>query len=169
MLVSNCLTGLSHNLTPLNLFFGSLTTLLFKQIGYPVQAFCFEVDNNMLLSEVRDLTLLGMVATPLTIVINPKIKLLGTQCAVHREGCLSVPNYSAHVKRHMAVEVSGLDHTGAEWSMRAFAYTARILQHEMDHLAGCLYVDRMEPTSFCFEPEGCKHPPDAFDVKFDGR
>jgi peptide deformylase len=65
------------------------------------------------------------------------------------EGCLSVQGYMALVERHLAVEVTGLDAEGKPLRWEAQGWAARILQHEIDHLGGMLYIDRMLPRSFC--------------------
>ncbi|MFO0679203.1 MAG: peptide deformylase [Polyangiaceae bacterium] len=64
------------------------------------------------------------------------------------EGCLSVEGYAAMVERDREVEVSALDERGEPVVWRARGWPARILQHEVDHLDGTLYVDRMHTRSF---------------------
>ena len=57
---------------------------------------------------VRRSEFIKMKEVPLTIVINPSIKYIGQEVCTHREGCLSLPHYSAHVKRFAEVEVNPL-------------------------------------------------------------
>ena len=64
------------------------------------------------------------------------------------EGCLSVKGYVGLVERSAEVEVTGVDENGAPQTWRVRGWPARILQHEVDHLEGTLYIDRMETRSF---------------------
>ena len=81
-------------------------------------------------------------------LINPRIVERSEEQAEHYEGCLSVAGFSALVKRSRAVTVEYLDEHGAQRCVEARGWYARILQHEIDHLNGMLYIDRMEPRSF---------------------
>jgi peptide deformylase len=90
----------------------------------------------------------GRVAFPLTAIANPVLTLHGDARATFFEGCLSVPGYMALVERALEVEVTGLDVNGDPVSWRVAGWPARILQHEVDHLAGTLYVDRMISRTF---------------------
>ncbi|KYF74226.1 peptide deformylase [Sorangium cellulosum] len=103
----------------------------------------------------------GRVPFPLKVIINPTLKVLapppqgaaGAGRATFFEGCLSVPGYMALVERALSVEVSGVDAEGKEVRWEATGWPARILQHEVDHLRGTLYVDRMIARSFCSNEE----------------
>lgn len=84
----------------------------------------------------------GKKAGSLLHVINPVIvEREGRQ--YEDEGCLSVPGYTAHVERDARVVVEGLDRTGAPVRHEAEGLLARAFQHEIDHLDGRLYVDRL--------------------------
>jgi peptide deformylase len=85
----------------------------------------------------------GRVEVPLTAIVNPVLRAIGEPQDTFFEGCLSVPGYTALVARAHEVEVEGLTPEGAPLVLRAAGWPARILQHECDHLAGTLYVDRM--------------------------
>jgi peptide deformylase len=76
------------------------------------------------------------------------LRVIGSERALFFEGCLSVDGYAALVGRATEVEVSGLDHEGTAQSWRVRGWPARILQHEIDHLDGTLYIDRMLSRSF---------------------
>jgi len=65
------------------------------------------------------------------------------------EGCLSLPGLVAMVPRARKVKVECLDEHGQAKVIRASGWYARILQHEIDHLSGALYVDRMRSRSLC--------------------
>jgi peptide deformylase len=90
----------------------------------------------------------GRSAVPFHVVINPKIKLLPGTEALFFEGCLSLPGFTALVPRATQVEVDCLDHNGEPVRIKAEGWHARILQHEIDHLHGTLYTDRMFDRSF---------------------
>jgi peptide deformylase len=90
---------------------------------------------------------------PLQVIVNPQLRTIGDERTVFFEGCLSVPGYVALVERHREVEVTGLDAQGAALTWRARGWPARILQHEVDHLDGILYVDRMITRSFVAESQ----------------
>ena len=86
------------------------------------------------------------VGEGLIVIINPKItKRSGSQFFV--EGCLSLPNLEAPVERPAQVSVRGLDIKGKNISFRAEGLLATVLQHEIDHLDGKLFIDRVsDPT-----------------------
>lgn len=88
------------------------------------------------------------VAVPVHVVINPVLRLVGAERRTFFEGCLSLRGYSALVERSAEVEVTGLDRRGQPQTLRWRGWPARILQHEVDHLDGTLYIDRMLPRSF---------------------
>jgi len=81
---------------------------------------------------------------PFHVVINPRIVSSESTNLDFFEGCLSVSGYSAMVSRARAVTVEYLDEFAETKRVDAIGWYARILQHEIDHLAGILYVDRMQ-------------------------
>jgi peptide deformylase len=83
-------------------------------------------------------------AIPFHVIINPKLTILDNSSAVFFEGCLSVEGYQAIVGRALNVRVECLNERGEEVTINAHGWYARILQHEIDHLNGILYVDRMK-------------------------
>jgi len=85
---------------------------------------------------------------PFHAIINPKITQLGDETVEFFEGCLSLSGYSALVPRARSVRVECLDEQGNEKVIEASGWYARILQHEIDHLQGGLYIDRMRSRSF---------------------
>lgn len=81
--------------------------------------------------------------TPFRVLVNPRYTAVGdAPAAEFYEGCLSVPGYQAVVPRPLAVRVVGLDERGAAVDEVVTGWTARIVQHETDHLNGVLYLDR---------------------------
>src|SRR6185503_13698437 len=77
------------------------------------------------------------------VLINPELAIVDDTPAEWFEGCLSVDGYRAVVPRASRVHVRALDRDGRPFELDATGWHARILQHEIDHLDGCLYVDRM--------------------------
>lgn len=99
------------------------------QIGVPLRVF------------VVDITL-GRDPRGLIVLINPEFVLReGVQ--LEEEGCLSVPGFDATVVRPERAIVKGLDRTGTERQYDGTGLLARAFQHEMDHLDGALFVDRL--------------------------
>ena len=74
-------------------------------------------------------------------LINPEITLARGE-EVDTEGCLSVPGLVGDVPRAAEIEVKGLNRKGESCSLKAKGFLARVLQHEIDHLEGILFVDR---------------------------
>jgi peptide deformylase len=83
-------------------------------------------------------------AIPFHVIINPKLTVLDKSSAQFFEGCLSVTGYQAIVDRALSVRVECLNERGEETTIKAQGWYARILQHEIDHLNGTLYIDRMK-------------------------
>ncbi len=78
----------------------------------------------------------------LIVLINPEIISAEGEVIIE-EGCLSVPDYQAEVKRHEKITVRGLDLHGEEVEIEAEGLLAVVLQHEIDHLNGVLFIDRI--------------------------
>lgn len=84
---------------------------------------------------------------PFQVIVNPQITLLGDSDIEFFEGCLSLAGLTAVVPRARSVRVDYLDHRGEPKVIEASGWYARILQHEIDHLDGTLYIDRMYSRS----------------------
>ena len=78
------------------------------------------------------------------VFINPKITRSSSQLCTSDEGCLSIPGVYLEVERPEAVEVSYKDENGKPQKLQATELLARAIQHEMDHLNGVMFVDRVE-------------------------
>lgn len=87
-------------------------------------------------------------AVPFHVLINPRIVQQSEEQVEFFEGCLSLSGFSALVKRSRQVTVEYLDEHGKERRIEAQGWYARILQHEIDHLNGRLYIDRMDSRTF---------------------
>ena len=90
----------------------------------------------------------GRVPIDFHVLINPQLEVDDGAQVDFFEGCLSVNGYAAEVPRYRRVRVRYLDRHGAPQFAAAEGWYARILQHEIDHLNGTLYVDRMKPRTF---------------------
>ncbi len=94
---------------------------------------------------------------PFQVIINPVLALESSPDTVFFEGCLSLPGFTALVLRAGRVRVDCVDHKARPRTIHASGWYARILQHEIDHLHGTLYIDRMEPRTLCTLDNYSKH------------
>jgi peptide deformylase len=117
------------------------------QVGLPLQLAVIEdaADLQRAIAPER-LAERGRRPVPFHVIVNPSIELDGDM-AEFFEGCLSVPGFTAMVPRALQARVNCLDHEGEPVSIEADGWYARILQHEIDHLRGVLYLDRMHSRS----------------------
>lgn len=79
----------------------------------------------------------------LHVLVNPQIARASAEEEAGLEGCLSVPGYVGEVVRHQAVTVKGRDVQGHKIRVKAQGLLARVFQHEIDHLDGVLYIDKL--------------------------
>jgi peptide deformylase len=119
------------------------------QVGLALQLAVIE-DREELLSSLpaEELAEKERKVVPFHVIINPELTLLGDERADFYEGCLSLSGFSAVVSRARRVRVAYLDEHGESQSVEASGWYARILQHEIDHLRGTLYIDRMQSRTF---------------------
>jgi peptide deformylase len=82
------------------------------------------------------------------VLVNPSVEVLDASPADFFEGCLSVDGYRAIVPRARRIRVRALDRFGEPLEREVSGWYARIVQHETDHLAGRLYLERMLPRTF---------------------
>lgn len=87
------------------------------------------------------------VPVPDTVLINPSLKIVTDEIQLGYEGCLNCGDLRAEVPRAMNIEYSGYNLAGTFFSKHATGLEARILQHEIDHLDGYLFTDRVEDES----------------------
>ncbi|XP_006860387.1 PREDICTED: peptide deformylase, mitochondrial [Chrysochloris asiatica] len=115
------------------------------QLGVPLQVLALELPEALLhtyaprVREVRQ-----MEPFPLRVFVNPSLRVLDSHLITFPEGCESVAGFLACVPRYQAVQISGLDPRGEQVVWQASGWAARIIQHEMDHLQGCLFIDKMD-------------------------
>jgi peptide deformylase len=81
-------------------------------------------------------------------LINPILAIVDPTPCLFFEGCLSLNGFTAVTPRAAAVRVTAFNEKGEAIEINAGGWYARILQHEIDHLNGCLYIDRMLPATF---------------------
>ena len=79
----------------------------------------------------------------LFVIVNPRIVWESREVIDGIEGCLSIPGYVGEVERAYAVRVRAQDRRGKPLKLRLKGWTARIFQHEIDHLDGVLYIDKL--------------------------
>ncbi len=75
--------------------------------------------------------------------VNPEIVKASREKEEDHEGCLSIPGYIGEVERHVEIVVRGQDAFGHPQRVKAYDYLARIFQHEIDHLEGVMFIDRV--------------------------
>lgn len=85
---------------------------------------------------------------PLTAFINPRVEFLSKEEQGFWEGCLSLPGLRGFVERPKKIKVTYWNNRGEEIEMLAEGFLATVLQHELDHLEGVLYIDRIKDTKF---------------------
>jgi len=83
-------------------------------------------------------------ATPALVLINPTIRKFSPDTSVAQEGCLSIPKVFLDVVRPEQIEVSYKDEQGRPQRLVADGLLSRVIQHEMDHLNGVMFVDRVQ-------------------------
>ena len=125
------------------------------QVYEPVRACVIEVKSNPRYPYKPDV--------PLTILVNPVLELRGEERFDNYEGCLSVPGFRGVVSRATEVRLTALDRDGNAIDRVVRGLTAGTFQHEIDHLDGVLYVDRVtDPRTFTTWTEFERHHQAAF-------
>lgn len=100
-----------------------------NQIGVNLRAFSFNVE--------------GRVGH----LINPEIVEFGDELVILDEGCLSLPDFSGQTQRHSMVKVRGTNISGEPVEIEAEGLLAQVMQHEVDHLDGLVYLDRLDAAA----------------------
>ena len=112
-----------------------------NQMGEPIRVAAIEVNDNLRYPYKPRI--------PLTVVANPVIETVDDELVEINEGCLSVPNLRGNVLRHVTIRLRYLDRHGVEHDEIKRGLTAGTFQHELDHLDGVLFLDRVtDPTTF---------------------
>jgi peptide deformylase len=101
---------------------------------------------------------------PLTVIVNPEIEPLDDETFGVNEGCLSVPDLRGDVDRYVNVRVRYLDRDGARHEEVRRGLTAGTFQHELDHLDGVLFLDRVrDPSTFSTWEQFDRHRREEFE------
>lgn len=91
---------------------------------------------------------------PFSVFVNPDISIVNSDQAGYWEGCLSIPGMMGFVERPQHVRIDYLDEKGHPQTIEPKGFLATMFQHELDHLQGMLYVDRIKDTKlFAYEDE----------------
>ena len=98
------------------------------QVGLGLQLFVYQAESS---------------GIPLRVVVNPLVTPLAGEPLFDWEGCLSIPDLRGLVPRHPAVKLAARDRHGEPFELVAEDFEARIIQHELDHLHGVIFLDRM--------------------------
>jgi len=109
------------------------------QIGESVRIVIFGFEHSERYPDVEPI--------PITVLINPEIEFLGTEMQASWEGCLSVPGMRGQVSRYQRIRYRGFDQAGNAVDRTVQDFHARVVQHEVDHLDGILYPQRIEDLS----------------------
>jgi peptide deformylase len=119
------------------------------QIGVPIQLAVIE-DRREYHQEISAEQLAARRRSPIPfhVIINPQLSIAKASEVAFFEGCLSLTGFVALVPRALAVHVQCQNERGESLRIDAEGWYARILQHEIDHLHGTLYIDRMAARSF---------------------
>lgn len=128
------------------------------QVYEPVAICCIEVTDNPRYPYKPQV--------PLTVLVNPEIEVIGDETFENYEGCLSVPDLRGVVTRAMHIRVQAWDREGNEIDEEIRGITAGTYQHEVDHLLGSLFVDKVEDSrTLCTWTEFQRH----HEAEFAGR
>ena len=120
------------------------------QIGVSRRAFCLDLTGHPKVPEPHGLVVL----------FDPEL-IVAEGSEVGREGCMSVPDFTANVRRALRVVVRGIDPEGREVQYECDGFEARAFQHELDHLDGKLILDRVASLKSDVFPRKVYKPPPA--------
>lgn len=125
------------------------------QVYEPVRICAIEVRNNPRYPYKPNI--------PLTVLVNPVLTPVDSELFDNYEGCLSVPNFRGVVPRNVHLDVKAWDRHGNDIGGVVHGLTACTYQHEVDHLDGKLFVDRVkDPSTFCTWTEFERQHKEAF-------
>ena len=113
-----------------------------NQVHEPIQICVLEVKDNPRYPYKPNIEL--------EVLINPKIEVVGEDTFENYEGCLSVPNLRGVVRRDFRIRLTAIDRHGSFIEKEVAGISAGTYQHEIDHLHGALFVDKViDPKTFC--------------------
>lgn len=139
------------------------------QIYEPSQVCLIEVAKNARYPDFPDIPLTVLINPVITPIVTTHDVLVESEAITMYEGCLSVPGLRGRVTRPAAVRVRAQRPDGTVIDETWSGVAAAIVQHEVEHLHGVLFVDRADASSLCFEKEYKRHVPhDARIILGDG-
>lgn len=118
---------------------GSMALIMYKAPGVGLASIQVGIDKSIIVYDISS----KEEQNSLQVLINPKIVVSEGEIISENEGCLSVPDFRADVKRSASVIVEGLDKEGNPKKIEANGMLSIVLQHEIDHLNGILFIDRI--------------------------
>ncbi len=121
-------------------FLEEMTEIMYREDGIGLAAPQIGISKSVVIIDVAELE----EHESLRIFVNPKI-LSASGSSVVEEGCLSIPGVREEVTRPDVIELSFQDENGASFTHEFDGWVARVLQHEIDHLNGILFVDHISP------------------------
>lgn len=122
-----------------------------NQVGVPLRVFAMEVRPDNFKHP-------GLAEFPLEIHINPEVEAEGERSFMSPEGCLSVPGLRGVAARYPALRLKSTDRFGKFAEKRLEGFPAVIIQHEVDHLNGHVYLDRLwSPAALGYEEEAARY------------
>ena len=136
------------NLTEIQTLIDNLIENLLEEDGVGIAAPQISVDKRIIvINNQATKKSFRKTKIPLTVIINPEITSFSKALELDWEGCLSVANGNllGLVPRYKKIKVSGLDRLGKKITIYASSFKARVIQHEIDHLNGILFVQKIRP------------------------
>jgi len=114
---------------------------MYQAPGIGLEAIQVGIDQSMLIYDISP----AEEGRVLNVLINPRIVESEGEVLSENEGCLSVPDYRSDVKRFASILVEAVDRDGNPLRFEAHDFLSIVLQHEIDHLNGRLFIDRISP------------------------
>ena len=114
---------------------------MYQAPGIGLAAIQVGIDKSMLIYDIAPVE----EGRSLNVLINPRIVESEGEVLSENEGCLSVPDYRSDVKRFASILVEAVDRDGDPLRFEAHDFLSIVLQHEIDHLNGKLFIDRISP------------------------
>jgi len=140
---NDILRNTSEKINEVNLEVRKLASDMFRTMydtGYGIGLAAPQIGIN------KQIIVIDLNSDPL-ILINPEITFLGNSISSYKEGCLSIPGIFFNIIRPRDIEVSYLNEWGQSCTKKANGMLSRCIQHEIDHLNGILFVDRVNDKS----------------------
>lgn len=122
----------------MNKLIDSMYNVMYRARGIGLAAPQIDVSRRVIILDIEERENISME------IINPVIREFSERLEPYEEGCLSVPGITKDIIRPSQILVTGFDRDGKEMRFEAAGLLARVIQHEVDHLNGILFIDRLE-------------------------